>query len=108
MRTLYAVAVVGLVSVSTNALSTPFWAVGLFNLSCASWLSAPADHTDTFWILGFWSGLNYSHDAHAMVGQSTDAAGVISEIRKACVEEPSLSVATATASVYGRFRKDGK
>ena len=57
-------------------------------------------------IIGFWSGLNYADNLR--VGETTDGAGIMGEVRKFCEKEPSLSVANATAQVHGQFKTNGR
>src|SRR5262245_4405453 len=93
-----------LIGFNTSALSA-FWQIGI-DKSCATWLAGTNNITDGMWILGFWTGLNYSEDS--MAGKTTDAPGLLAEVKKVCEEEPSLSVANATASVHRRFKEYGK
>src|SRR5262245_52838994 len=95
-----------LASAQTSSQRRRSWSIGPFNTSCASWLTGPKDHIDHMWLLGFGSGLNYSEDA--MAGRSTDATGIMSEIRKVCEEEPSLALVNAAASAHRRFKALGK
>lgn len=75
--------------------------------SCATWLSSePQKTSGNWWILGFWSGLNAQ--TNGKVGQSTDANGVIGEIKLYCEASPSSNLFQATTKVYQRFKAQGR
>ena len=53
------------------------------------------------WILGFFSGHNYAL-AHK-VGQSTNASGIIDEVKKICAAQPTMHLREATKEAYGNI-----
>src|SRR5262245_42797117 len=70
--------------------------------SCEVWRSSPRNQLVVqAWILGFFSGHNYA-SAHR-VGQSTDASGIIDEIKKICTARPTMRLREATAEAYGNI-----
>jgi hypothetical protein len=70
--------------------------------SCAVWQSSPRNQLVVqAWILGFFSGHNFA-SAHR-VGQSTDASGIIDEIKKICTARPTMRLREATAEAYGNI-----
>jgi hypothetical protein len=52
------------------------------------------------WIWGFWSGLNDFSITNRMVGHTTDAAGLMGEVKKVCGEHPSKDLFQAVREVY--------
>lgn len=75
--------------------------------SCATWLSDAAQKaTGNWWIWGYWSGLNVQ--SNGTVGHSTDANGVIGEIKLYCEAAPSTNLINATTQVYMRFKAQGR
>jgi len=67
--------------------------------SCASWKRD--DSQGSIWILGYWSGRNV--EAQKAVGSTTDADGILDEVRLICKGQPSLPLLDAVAKVYHRF-----
>jgi len=76
--------------------------------SCANWLSTPEYERDgNEWILGYWSAVNLLNENHG-VGRNTEGPGIIGEVRKVCVAEPSTRLSDAVARVYRNLAKAGK
>ena len=83
--------------------------IGTGGFSCGAWVSKRInDNFAQAWILGYWSGLNTGVTAFTetatSVGSSTDADGIIEEVRLLCRREPSLAIYTATANAYAKLR----
>lgn len=77
------------------------------NQSCATWQSDASERlAGDWWIWGFWSGRNSGR--MAAVGMSTDANGLLAEIKLACEAKPSASLVSATIAVYERMRREGR
>lgn len=75
--------------------------------SCATWLSTDAQRAaGNWWIWGYWSGLNVQ--SNGTVGHSTDANGVIGEVKLYCESAPSTNLINATTQVYLRFKAQGR
>jgi hypothetical protein len=77
-----------------------FWGIGQH--SCANWLSngPAAENAGENWIWGFWSGLNVFSNTNRVVGHGVDAAGIMGEIKKVCIDHPSANVFQAVRQVY--------
>lgn len=70
--------------------------------SCAVWQSSPRNQlAGQTWILGFFSGHNYA--SAQRVGQSTDASGIVAEVKKTCTARPTMRLREATAEAYGNI-----
>ena len=70
--------------------------------SCASWQSSPRNQlAGQTWILGFFSGHNYAKAQK--VGQSTNASGIIGEVKKICTAQPTMRLRDATKEAYGNI-----
>lgn len=82
-----------------------FWAPGSVGSgSCALWLSNATQRTHgEQWLLGLWAGLNAGSPKTHLTGQTTDAAGLIGEVKLVCQQEPSITLMSATFKVYYRF-----
>ena len=83
--------------------------IGTGGFSCGAWVAKRInDNFAQAWILGYWSGLNTGvtafTEAATSVGSSTDADGIIEEVRLLCRREPSLAIYTATANAYAKLR----
>ena len=74
--------------------------------SCATWLEADQTQNLDFeaWILGHWSGFGMFDVRGGSVGETTDARGILAEVRLTCRERPSISVANAVTLVYLKFQ----
>jgi hypothetical protein len=72
--------------------------------SCASWSSD--DSQGSIWLLGYWSGRNV--EGQKAVGSTTDADGILEEVRAICKAEPSRPMIDAVAKVYKRFLDEGR
>jgi hypothetical protein len=71
--------------------------------SCATWLTDKKTDTDIHgWVLGYWSGLNRLNTRH-QVGKSTDAKGVVAEVKKVCTASPTTEIDDAIVAVYIRL-----
>jgi hypothetical protein len=84
---------------------------GAGDWSCATWLATPeSEAIGNLWITGYWSGRNVAEVDTAKpedVGQSTDARGVVGEVKKLCQANPSAKLLIAADEVYLRFLKEG-
>src|SRR4249919_3531414 len=70
--------------------------------SCAVWQSSPRNQlAGQTWILGFFSAYNYAHAQR--VGQSTNASGIIDEVKKICAAQPTMHLREATKEAYGNI-----
>lgn len=99
-------AVVASIALPASAQAQAFQAWGGSD-SCATWQSDSAHReAGNWWIWGFWSGRNSGRTA--LVGRSTDANGVIAEIKLTCQAQPSMTIVQATIAVYERMRAAGK
>ena len=97
---------VALLASPVAAQNGPFTSIGGGD-SCGRWIANPSmDSSVKAWIMGFFSGRNSGSDAN--VGASTDADGIVGEVKLACQNEPSISVSTATWRTYERFRREGR
>lgn len=75
--------------------------------SCATWLSSSSErNSGNWWIWGFWSGRNAQ--ASTKVGGSTDANGIIGEVKLYCEGAPSATLVYATTQVFLRFKAEGR
>ena len=101
-----------LLSVSTKAQTAKFSTRGSGNESCATWLATPLSEINARdWIFGFWSGENLGISANGSignVGHTTDALGIIGEVKKVCMKTPSMPLATAVSKVFIDFLKADK
>jgi hypothetical protein len=100
MKTLGAIVAICLLAVApARAYSTLLFGIG--TVSCANWLSTPFNQNEgNIWILGYWSGRNDENTVNHNVGIDTDAQGIIGEVRKICVERPSLTLLKASGTAY--------
>jgi hypothetical protein len=84
---------------------------GIGRQSCASWLmDFQSEQEGSAWILGYWSGINYS-DAMAgrrAVGESTDGPGVLGEMKKRCRERPAENMQSELINLFIELRAKGK
>ena len=70
--------------------------------SCTVWQSSPRNQlAGQTWILGFFSGYNYAHAQR--VGQSTNASGIIDEVKKISAAQPTMRLREATKEAYGNI-----
>jgi len=82
---------------------------GQGRLSCASWTGNPMTETDTHgWILGYWTGLNMYNSTNHVVGASTDSQGIVGEVRRVCLAQPSKRLFRAISDVYERLMAEGQ
>jgi len=80
--------------------------IGIGSMSCAHWRSTKEHLTEgTVWIYGFWTGLNYVAAASEQAQSPTDTAAIVAEVKKACVSEPSQTLATAVWNTFLGFNK---
>ncbi len=87
----------------------PVLILGKGTLTCATWLSSPADRREgNQWIWGFWTGLNAYGTPGGSVGHSTDHPGITAEVAKLCEAEPALLLLYATVRVYTQFEREGR
>jgi hypothetical protein len=78
------------------------WILAPGSISCATYMSRHQRDVEIY-ILGYWSGLNVKNDRNHMVGSTTDAPGIIAEVRLTCTQEPSITVWEAINRVYWRM-----
>lgn len=103
-----AVMVFVLVTVSgpSRAQSTSIFGIG--TASCATWLSdSQMQMLGASWILGLWSGMNYAGSKHR-VGHTTDAQGLVGEVKKRCLDVPSDLLLEASVLTFKEFERDGR
>ena len=103
---------IGLTEHLHQGSDSPILHVGSGNESCATWLATPlSENNAKDWIFGFWSGENLGIVANGLighVGHTTDALGIIGEVKKVCMNTPSESLATAVSEVFINFLKADK
>jgi hypothetical protein len=88
--------------------NTDFALYGIGRYSCAKWLSNMDFKRDgIIWIAGYWSGLNFL-SRNKLVGMHSDWEGIVGDIKKLCLSQPSTLLATAAGTVYGQFQQSGK
>jgi hypothetical protein len=86
-----------------------YWAVGQGRSSCASWLSHPEFERDgDQWIVGYWTAMNKYNKQNSEVGSRSDPEGILGEIKKICLAEPSSVLDDVVGRVYKRFEEEGK
>lgn len=86
-----------------------FYALGQGRLSCANWLSRPEYERDgQSWILGYWSAINLANPANHAVGSRSDGDGIVAEVKRICLAEPSANLYQAVDRVYLEFQQRGK
>jgi hypothetical protein len=79
---------------------------GIGSLSCAHWKSTNEHLAEgTVWIYGFWTGLNYVAAASDQAQSGTDSAAIVAEVKKACAQLPSQTLASAVWTTYLEFNK---
>lgn len=85
---------------------------GLAGSSCATWLSSSEYQLGgEQWIFGFWSGLNQEaaiHNERSDVGKTTDRNGIVGEVKKVCLREPSKQLKDAAGLVFYEFQRSGR
>lgn len=84
---------------------------GIGYSSCAIWTSDPDNEMQaSVWVLGYWSGLNapLQLSESTSVGKSTDAYGIIAEVKLVCKNKPSISIINATIETYQRLKREGR
>ena len=70
--------------------------------SCAVWQSSPRNQlAGQTWILGFFSGHNYAQAQR--IGRSTNASGIIDEVKKICTAQPTMRLREATKEAHGNI-----
>jgi hypothetical protein len=63
---------------------------------------APKRESETFtWIMGFWSGINAVYGTEGPI--RVDGQGIVGEVKKLCIDNPSMMIAEATMKTYIRF-----
>ena len=72
--------------------------------SCASWSKDRSQ--GSIWILGYWSGRNV--EGQRSVGGTSDADGILEEVRLICKAAPSRAMIDAVDEVYKRLLDDGR
>lgn len=103
-----------LVSAVSPALSdgNNVWVSGPEPSSCGSFLNAGAENNPTwrFWVLGFWSGMNWeaANRKKGVTGSTTDGDGVVLSVKKRCQDDPALSVPFVIAKMHEQFEKDAR
>lgn len=74
---------------------------GIGNQSCAAAWRSQNEQASLNWIGGFWTALNLERSAQ--VGGRTDFDGISGEIKLACQQHPSMTLATVTFQTYERM-----
>lgn len=78
-------------------------------ISCARWQSTTSyQQAGRSWILGFWSGKNMEAADNSQVGRTTDADGIVGEVKLVCDAAPSKMLVTATLETYQRFKRENR
>jgi hypothetical protein len=79
---------------------------GIGGMSCAHWRSTKEHLSEGIvWIYGFWTGLNYAAAASEQAQSGTDTAAIVAEVKKACTQLPSQTLASAVWTTYLEFNK---
>lgn len=103
-------ATLGISDVAANPIELRISGIG--RASCATWLSSKdTEFEGSAWILGFWSGSNYSlsfSNQNGDVGATTDAQGIIGEMKKRCQANPSGILAVEAGLMFLEFQKEGR
>lgn len=81
---------------------TKFYSLGGGESCAASQQSADTIRDENIWIEGYWSGRNA--ETGSLVGSTTDALGVIGEVKLLCAANPSMIVLEAVDRVYTRMK----
>lgn len=82
----------------------PVWVVGAGRQSCATWLSnAELEYEGNVWVFGFWTGANF-HSGSGGTGSTTDALGLLGEIKLRCQQAPADQLAVVAWRVYQEFK----
>jgi len=82
------------------------WGYGL-TACCATWLASPGNQAaGNEWILGYWTGQNVRNVRDHEVGRSTDANGILNEVKTLCDATPNERLASAAGRVYVNFERD--
>ena len=80
--------------------------------SCATWLASSASEAEgSAWLLGFWTGTNYGAALAGQGGQigvSTDALGIIGEVKRRCLNNPANTLMHEAVGLYLEFERAGK
>ena len=58
----------------------------------------------SYWILGFWSGMNNA--LGKQIGRTTDTAGLLGEVKLYCDAHPSATVTEASLMTYLKFETE--
>lgn len=66
--------------------------------SCATAWQRDNEFGSTAYALGFWTGLNVQ--GKQSVGNATDGAGIIAEIKLKCSQQPSMNFLSAVVDTY--------
>lgn len=94
---------------STYSQGAPTLNFGIGISSCATWLSTPVKRNEgEAWIYGFWSGMNFKNAENHTVGNTTDANGIVAEVKATCGVAPSATLSSATSQAYVRLQKIGR
>ena len=82
------------------------WGYGL-TASCATWLSSSESRAvGNEWILGYWTGQNVRNVRDHEVGRSSDANGILNEVKTLCDAAPGERLASVAGRVYVNFERD--
>ena len=83
---------------------------GVGQTPCVTWLASDPllKAKGESWVEGYWTGVNDSVPAFVAVGASTDAAGVVAEVRKSCEATPKQTLVEATSAVFIRMKAEGR
>ncbi|MEO9168388.1 MAG: hypothetical protein ABI230_08295 [Aestuariivirga sp.] len=109
MRSVLTLIILVLLGPQCKAETLNIYMVGMGQGSCAKWLSTPAlEIQGNDWILGFWTGSNLgtsSSGGSGITGHTTDAYGIIGEVKKRCINSPSQLLGGVAAGVFNEFAK---
>lgn len=88
------------------------WVVGPQPSSCGSFLQASGGESAvwTYWILGFWSGMNWeaSDRSKGNTGSSTDSNGIVLSVKKLCQDDPAMAVSFVVAKLHKQLEDAGR
>ena len=98
-------ALVHLASPASAQTDPYYFGVGI--QSCASWTPGKEAEVEG-WIFGFWSATNLAETIRKDVGSHTDGAGIIAEVNRVCLSDPSMSINKATVKAFNKILISGR
>lgn len=82
---------------------TPHFGVG--TVSCAAAMQGSVAER-AGWILGFWAGVDEA--TGRMVGNSTDAKGIVGEVERRCALQPATHLSQVILEAYQEMARTGR